>query len=126
MQTVKLNKEEIYFKFREHPGDFFRNTDVVKLPNPNTDLESFLVFFLNRYQSDERVSSINDFYKLLHNEIEDESEKQNLIDEFNIKSINQIKEEINLIELQLKNEAYMNFYKFVNENRIEIIYDYEK
>jgi hypothetical protein len=84
------------------------------------------VFFLNRYQSDERVSSINDFYKLLHNEIEDESEKQNLIDEFNIKSINQIKEEINLIELQLKNEAYMNFYKFVNENRIEIIYDYEK
>ena len=36
----------IYFKYKDHPGDFLRNTDVIELPNPQDDLENFLVQFL--------------------------------------------------------------------------------
>jgi hypothetical protein len=41
----------IRFKYKEHPGDFFRNSDIISLPNPQDDLESFLVQFLKNYQS---------------------------------------------------------------------------
>lgn len=26
-------KTQVYFRFREHPGDLFRSTDIVKLPD---------------------------------------------------------------------------------------------
>jgi hypothetical protein len=34
-----------YFKFKAHPGDLFRNAEEHELPDPDADLEAFLVWF---------------------------------------------------------------------------------
>mgnify|MGYP006329666943 FL=1 len=41
----------VYFRYKEHPGDLFRSTELIKLANPDEDLESFLIQFLNNYQT---------------------------------------------------------------------------
>ena len=39
-------KTQVYFRFREHPGDLFRSTDIIELPDPDKDQSTFLVKFL--------------------------------------------------------------------------------
>jgi len=39
----------ISFKYKEHPGDLLRNTDIIRLPNSDDNLEDFFVWFLNNY-----------------------------------------------------------------------------
>ena len=113
----------IYFKYKEHPGDLLRNTDVVQLPNPDEDLEEFLVSFLNNYQSDSKVTYLNDLFKLLDDEFFDDIEKEEFIEIIGAKTDEQIKEEIKLVENGLKEEAYQNFYNLILNNKIEIIID---
>lgn len=116
----------IYFKFKDHPADFFRSTDVIELPNPQEDLESFLVQFLNNYQSDERVTYLDDLYKLLDNEFFNEEDKNKFIQLIAHKSDQEIKNKIQLVENELKNEAFKNFYNLVLTEQIKIIENGEK
>ena len=116
----------ISFKYKEHPGDFFRNTDVIALPNPQEDLESFLLQFLKHYQSDERVAYVDDLHKFLDNDFSKEEDKENFIKMIVIKTEQEINNEIQRIEIELKNEAYENFYNLVLTKQIEIIENGEK
>ncbi len=108
---------EISFKYRVHPGDFFRNAEIAKLPDPENDLEGFLIWFLDSYQSDERIAYINDLYKLL----EDKQATPVMLDEKTFYSNAEIQAEIAEVESQLKDEAYRNFYHLLRENKIQII-----
>ncbi|MCI3936655.1 hypothetical protein MQX03_05560 [Chryseobacterium aahli] len=112
---------KIYFKFNEHPGDFLRNTDVIELPNPKGDLENFLVQFLKHYQSDEKVTYLDDLYKLLDNDFFEETDKNKFINFIGNKTESEIKNEIKLVENELINEAYQNFYNLIQTNKIQII-----
>lgn len=114
-----MNK--VYFKFKEHPGDFLRNTDSVELPNSQENMENFLVQFLTNYQSDEKVSYLDDLYKLLDNEFFNEEDKNKLIQLTNCKTDQEIKNKIQLVECELKNEAFGNFYNLVQTKQIEFI-----
>ncbi len=57
---------KIYFKCKTQPGDLLRDTSVVKLPDPETNLEDFLVWFLPDYQSSNDVAYLNDLAKMLY------------------------------------------------------------
>jgi len=116
----------IYFKHKDHPGDFLRNTDVIELPNPQSDLENFLVQFLKHYQSDERVTYLDDLYKLLDNEFFNEEDKNKFIQLIACKNDQEIKNKIQLVESELKNEAFKNFYNLIQTKQIEIIENGEK
>jgi hypothetical protein len=116
----------IYFKFKNHPGDFLRNTDVNELPNPQNDLENFLVQFLRSYQSDERVTYLDDLYKLLDDEFFNEEDKNKIIQISSCKTEQEIKNKIQQVENELKNEAFNNFYNLVQTKQIEIIENGEK
>jgi hypothetical protein len=119
-----MNK--ILFKYKKHPGDLLRNVEVNSLPNPDENLEEFLVWFLNSYQSDGKVTYYNDLFKLLHNEFFDDIEKEKFIKMIGDKNEKQIKEEIKSVENNLKEEAYKNFYNLILNNKIEIIIDGQK
>lgn len=108
---------EVLFKYRVHPGDFFRNAEIAKLPDPENDLEGFLIWFLDSYQSDERVAYINDLFMLL----EDKQERPVILDGKTFYSNAEIQAEIAEVETQLKDEAYRNFYLLLRENKIQII-----
>lgn len=116
----------IYFKFKDHPGDFLRNTDVNELPNPQDDLENFLVQFLRSYQSDERVTYLDDLYKLLDDELFNEEDKNKIIQISSFTTDQEIKNKIQLVESELKNEAFKNFYNLVQTKQIEFIENGEK
>ncbi|MFY7666096.1 hypothetical protein [Flavobacterium sp.] len=108
---------EVLFKYRVHPGDFFRNAEIAKLPDPENDLEGFLIWFLDDYQSDERIAYINDLCMVLENQ----QVTPVLLNEKTFYSNAEIQAEIAEVETQLKDEAYRNFYHLLRENKIQII-----
>ena len=118
--------KKIFFRYRVHPNDLLRNTDVRELPNPSDNQEDFFIWFLRNYQSDNRITYIDDLYKLLNNEFSNQEDKLDLIRQLGDKTDIEIQEEINLIEEDLKNEAYENFYHLLFSNKIEIVSNYEK
>lgn len=110
----------IYFKYKEHPADLLRSSDIVELPNPEKNLEEFLVWFLKSYQSNESVTYLDDLYKFLYNEFIDEGGRATFIEFSGKQTQQEIKEEIGLVEQKLKKEAYQNFYELVKGNKIEV------
>lgn len=118
--------KKTFFRYRVHPGDLLRNTGVVELPNPNNNLEDFLIWFLHNYQSDNRIAYIDDLNKLLHDEFSSEEDRVNFIIQLGNKSDKEIQEQIKLVEDELKVEAYTNFYHLILSNKIEILSDNEK
>ena len=113
--------KKIFFRYRKSPGDFLRNTDLLELPNPDENLEDFLISFLDHYQSDSRIAYINDLDKLFYNEFINELNRLKFIEEIGEKSKLEIKDEIKEIETELKDEAFKNFYQLLLENKIVII-----
>jgi len=113
--------KKILFKYKEHPGDLFRNTDVIELPNPDNNLEDFLICFLDNYQSDKRIAHIDDLSKLVENEFLDENEKERFKNFIGNKTQEELLSEIELIENELKAEAFRNFYYLLLSNKIEIV-----
>jgi hypothetical protein len=113
--------KKILFKYKEHPGDLFRNTDVIELPNPDNNLEDFLIWFLDNYQSDKRIAHIDDLSKLVENEFLDENEKERFKNFIGNKTQEELLSEIELIENELKAEAFRNFYYLLLSNKIEIV-----
>jgi sulfatase maturation enzyme AslB (radical SAM superfamily) len=111
-----------FFRYKAHPGDFFRNTNPVKLPNPEEELEDFLVQFLPHYQSDERLASLDDLTKYLDNELLDETLIAKIKEHFGSDIQEQsIKKEIERLEKELIQDAYKNFYSLVSTNKIELL-----
>lgn len=122
MTHAKIMKQT-YFKFNNHPGDLFRNQELVLLPNYEDDLERFWVSFLDNYQSDYRIASIDDLSKLINDELENDNQRAKLFSQFEIASIDDAKRKLAIIEDCLKREAFENFYKLVAENKIQIVND---
>jgi len=114
------------FHYTSHPGDLFRDTSVVELPDPETNLEDFLVWFLDCYQTDSRVTYFDDLHKLLHNEFHNEEDKIAFMEEIGYLSDREILEEIRNTETILKNEAMRNFYELVRERKVVIVDGSEK
>lgn len=110
-----------FFKYKTHPGDLLRDTSVVELPNPETDLQNFLLWFLPNYQSSDDIAYLDDLDKLLYDEFEEEEQKQTLLKHFKGNNKEKIKEEINLMELRLKGIAYKHFYELLLDDKIKII-----
>lgn len=107
-----------YFHFPQHPGDFFRNESPRILPDPQEDLESFLLCFLEHYQSDVRVMRLNDFYKKLHNDFESDAEEQHFEAHYGSFSDNELLAQIQTMEDQLKQEAYQNYKDWICSGKI--------
>jgi hypothetical protein len=110
-----------YFRYKVHPGDFFRNTDVVELPNPEDNLEQFLIWFLHRFQSDQRIAEINDLSKLTNEEFGGDNERMELEEYYGKCTKDELLTQIAEIENELKAEANCNFYELVLHGDIEII-----
>lgn len=113
--------QKVYFRYKEHPGDFLRDDTIEIMHNPKEDLENFLIWFLPWFQSDQDVAYINDLYKLYYDEFESEEEKNIVLPYCELETKEEIMEEINRKYDQLKKEAFENFYNLVMENKIEII-----
>ncbi|MDR2839940.1 MAG: hypothetical protein LBV75_01545 [Paludibacter sp.] len=113
--------KKVYFRYKEHPGDFYRDTSFIELPEPEKYLENFWIQFLYCYQNDDRVACLDDLYKWLHKEFSDKEQEKKFIEQFGNKTIEEIKTEINTIENELTEESYHNFYHLIFENKIEII-----
>ena len=113
--------DKAYFRFKEHPGDLLRNSSLTELPNPKVNLEDFLIWFLGDYQSDTRVTYLDDLYKLLYNEFSTKADEKQFMEFCGKRSLPKLKAEIELTEHRLLNEAYQNFYFLISNNKIEII-----
>ncbi len=120
-------KKNIFFRFKEYPADLLRGTLTQSLPDPDEDLEAFLLQFLPCYQSDDTVSFLDDLCKLHDDEFQDEEDKLNFVEYIGgEKTKREIKKEIEEIEDDLKQRAYQNFYQLILEDKIEIVTNGEK
>ncbi len=114
--------KKIHFRFRKHPGDLLRDTSITQLPDPQKDLDTFLVQFLPLYQTDSTVAYLNDLHKLYYDDFQDDEDLLKFIEYLGgEKTKVELENEINDVEKRLVNEAYENFYSLVLENKIEII-----
>jgi hypothetical protein len=110
--------DKISFRFKTHPGDLFRSTYLVELPDPDKNLGEFLLYFLDCYQTDQRVYYTDQLYKLLNGEFSKE-DRATFIEYHGNKKKAKILEEIETVENELRLEAYENFYKLVLLDEIE-------
>ena len=77
--------KNILFKFKKLPSDLLRGTSTLQLPDPEKDLDTFLVQFLPLYQTDNTVSYVNDLYKLLDDDFQDDDDLIKFINFLNSK-----------------------------------------
>ncbi len=112
---------KVFFRYKIHPGDLLRNTDFTELPNPDKNIEDFLIWFLDNYQSDKRIAHIDDLSKIVNEELEDKAEKGDINAIRSDKSKEELLSEIELIENELKAEAFKNFYHLLLSQKIEIV-----
>jgi len=111
---------ETYFRYKEHPGDLFRDANLHVLPQVDDQLETLLTSFLMHYQSDARVTYLNDLSMLLNNEFEDETQELLFRKQIGLLSNPEIELEIQSIETKLKAEAFERFYGLLRSGEIEV------
>jgi len=58
-----LSEKFTHFRYKEHPGDLFRGTVIVPLPDPYKDQENFWIWFHPCFQTSQDVADLNDLYK---------------------------------------------------------------
>lgn len=114
--------QKLFFRYKDHPGDLLRNSESIELPNPNDNLEGFLIWFLSNYQSDHRIAYLDDLYKLLYNEYSNEKDRLTVLNTLGIKTEKEIQENISSVENELKEEAYKSFYHLLLSNKIEVFH----
>ncbi|OFV11187.1 hypothetical protein HMPREF3127_20055 [Sphingobacterium sp. HMSC13C05] len=51
-----LNEKFTHFRYKEHPGDLFRDTVIVPLPDPYKDQENFWIWFHPCFQTSQDVA----------------------------------------------------------------------
>ena len=116
----------MFFKYNTHPGDLFRSTDIIHLPNPDDNQEEFLVQFLDNYQSDQRIAYINDLFKSQDDEFSSDFKKEQYTKLIGNKSHEELKSELKSLQNDLTNEAFKNFYNLLLNNKIELSIDGKK
>ena len=119
-------QNQIYFHYKEHPGDFLRDDSIQELPDPYSQKQDFWVWFLPNYQNDETVSVLNDLYKIHDDCFSDENEKAEFILRNEIKNNKELDDKINQIEECLSFESYKNFYQLIRSGKLEIFENGEK
>jgi len=124
LKATPLMKTQVYFRFREHPGYLFRDTDLLELPDPDKDQDSFLVQFLPNYQSSQTVAYLNDLYKL--RDYDSDEDRANIIDRVGDLTSEEVENEIDSVTQVLYFDALINFYDLVLNNKIEIVNEEEK
>lgn len=111
----------VYFQFREHPGDLFRNTDVTELPDPIKEQERFWTWFHPRYQDSDDIFSLNRLYKACENDYETENEQVEFERDFGKLSESMIADEIKKLEAKITIDAFQNFYHLIHSGQIHIL-----
>lgn len=89
------------------------------MPNPDIDLEAFLVAFLDCYQSDARVTLLNDLYKLQNNEFESEIEEQKFMNSLSSEELANMEQTIQNIESELRLEAELNYNAMIEKGYVQ-------
>ena len=123
MTQTQDNHRKVYFRFKNHPGDLFRDTSIQSLPDPIHEQEAFWVWFHPCYQISDDVSELNDLYKLLHDEDFDEDFKSDnsWYVYYSAMSKEEIKSAIAEYELAITHQSLENFYRLVRNGEVEII-----
>lgn len=106
------------YQYPSHPGDFFRDASPHEVPNPDVDLEAFLVAFLDCYQSDEKIALLNDLYKLQNYEFESEVEEQKFKDSLLPEHLANLEQTIQHLESKLRIEAEMNYTTMIDDGYV--------
>lgn len=109
----------IYFKYKTHPGDLFRDDTVHPLPAPVTEREESWIWFLLCYQSDEKVAFLNDLYKY-HDQELSEAEEINFEKHHGKMNHTMLFNKIKQVEQELDLESLKNFYRLVKLGRIKV------
>lgn len=109
-----------YFKFKQHPGDLFRDNSKQVLPDINKNQEDFRLWFHPDYAGSEIVAYLNDLYKWVE-DIDDKLENPEFEDRYGKMSLDEIQEQINTTEKRLNFESLENFYYLLKVQKVEII-----
>jgi len=109
-----------YFKFKQHPGDLFRDNSIQVLPDINKNQEDFWLWFHPDYIGSETVAYLNDLYKWVE-DIGDGVENSEFEDCHGKMSLDEIQEQINTTEKRLVFESLENFYHLLKIQKVEII-----
>ncbi len=109
----------MFFKYKNHPGDLFRDTSIQSLPDFEKDKESFWIWFLPNYSTSKTVSYLNDLYKWVE-DIHDGFVNSKFERQFGRMTLDEINEQIKCTEDRLDLESLMNFYKLINHQEIEL------
>lgn len=113
-------QNKILFQYKEHPGDFYRDSSIQELPDPYLQQQDFWVWFLPKYQNDETVSLLNDLYKIQDGCFWDENEKAEFMSRNEINNNTELDEKIDQIEEYLTFKSYKNFYQLIRDGKLEI------
>lgn len=108
-----------YFKYKKHPGDLLRDTSVQELPDIHKNKEDFWVWFHPNYMNSETVAYLNDLYKWLDDEL-DENEEREFQEFYGTMTKEEIRHEIELTETELTLESLENFYELIRTQKVEI------
>ncbi|MBX3244578.1 MAG: hypothetical protein KF685_09005 [Acidobacteria bacterium] len=111
----------MYFQFRSHPGDLLRNTDVIKLPDPISEQETFWVWFHPCYQNSDDIFLLNRLYKVNEKEVDSEEERREFEKDFGILTEATIADEIKKLEAKITVDAFQNFYHLIHSGQIHIL-----
>ena len=123
MNVMKnLSEKFTHFRYKEHPGDLFRGTVIVPLPEPYKDQENFWIWFHPCFQTSQDVADLNDLYKYLNDEWFDGDVMET--DDYTYYSTmpkDQIREEIKSLEEVIYQDCFENFYHLILEGKIELL-----
>lgn len=109
----------IRFRFKNHPGDLFRNDSVQVLPDFHTDKENFWIWFHPNYSGSETVAYLNDLNKWVE-DIGDGVENPEFEKWYGKMDLEEIMEKIGSVEKQLDLESLEGCYGMIGGQKIRI------
>jgi hypothetical protein len=110
------------FKFKQHPGDLMRDASIKPIPDPIKEQEDFWLWFHPCYQSSQDIADLDDLYKLLHDECDDDDLLENeFYEPYTALSKPELQKVIDEYEMGITADCFENFYQLVASGMIEII-----
>lgn len=109
--------KKIQFKFKNHPGDLFRNDSIQVLADFYKDKENFWIWFHPNYSSSETVAYLNDLYKWIE-DICDGFDNPEFEKWYGKISLKEIENEIKVVEKRMDFESLEGFYRMVRIGNI--------
>ena len=123
MTQSQSKNRKVHFRFKNHPGDLFRDASIQPLPNPEDEQETFWIWFHPCFQISDDVSELNDLYKILHDEEFDEDFKtdNSWYGYYTGMSKEEIQGAIAEYEQEITRDCLENFYRLVRNGEVEIV-----